>query len=242
MRYLIHGLAMWRSHPRAMSTGIIPAVLAAVIVAAMVVGAIAVAPGVGRWSADQVSAGGFWHTVVMWVAGIALVLAAGVVAIKLFVSIALIVGQPFYERISAEVDSLTQAQAAPEEAWWVTTGRGIADALRLLLVTIPLALAGFALGLIPVAGAPAAFTLAALGGGWMLALELTAYPSARRGIVTLRDRRAALRGDRATVWGFGTAVYLVMLIPGAALVVLPVAMAGATRLVSDVVRTAGRPQ
>ncbi|WP_082096232.1 EI24 domain-containing protein [Demequina flava] len=223
----------WRTHGRTMAWGVLPAVIAGFLLVTAVVSIAIASPKVGEWSADQLSASGWWHTLLQWAVAIGLVVATGLIAIKLFVSIALIIGQPFYERISADVDDLNPADAAAEERWWVTTARGVGDALRLLAISLPTAAVSFGVGFVPVVGAVIGFCLSAAIGGWLVGLELTAYPSARRGAVTLRQRRALLATDRARAWGMGTAAYLLMLIPGAALVVLPVGMVAATKVVSQ---------
>lgn len=242
VREALMGARAWKTHTATLAWGIVPAVLAGLIVGVMIIAAISVAPDLGKWAADRTGLDGGWGTAVTWLVAITTVLATGLVSIKLYVSIALIVGQPFYERISAEVDSLDPADAAEEEPWWVTTRRGTVDAVRLLAWTIPAGLAGFVVGFIPVVGPAVAFLIATGVGGWLLALELTAYPCARRGIVRFEERKRFLKADRARAWGFGVTVYVMMLIPGAALVVLPLATVGATTIVSDLTEEGSRPR
>jgi CysZ protein len=58
---------------------------------------------------------------------------------------------------------------------------------------------------------------------------LTGIPFNRRGL-RLRDRRRLLRANPALVLGFGVPVFVIFLIPFAAVLVIPAAVAGSTLL------------
>lgn len=64
---------------------------------------------------------------------------------------------------------------------------------------------------------------------WMLALQYADYPMANHGL-SFREQRRRLRENRSTTLGFGGAGLLATLIPGINLLVMPVAVAGATAL------------
>ena len=87
------------------------------------------------------------------------------------------------------------------------------------------------------------FVLGALVGGRLLAIELTAYPLARRGIVSRSERIAALRPLRTRTVVFGACVFLTFLLPLGAVVAMPAAMVGATMLARQVTSPSdsGRP-
>jgi CysZ protein len=91
----------------------------------------------------------------------------------------------------------------------------------------------FLVGLVPVAGPVLAAVLGALLGGRLLATELTGYAFEARGR-GLTERRRALRGRRARVTTFGAVTYLLFLVPFAAVVAMPAAVAGATLLAREV--------
>ncbi|WP_082093555.1 EI24 domain-containing protein [Demequina sediminicola] len=238
--YFLAGARCWRSHARVMAWAIVPALLAGVVIGTGILVAVASSPRVGSWAASGLDQGSVWHTLVTWIAGIAFVVATGIVSVMLFVSLTLIIGQPFYEKISRVLDPLPADAVAEEEAWWRTTGRGIVDAIRLLAWSLFIAVVAFAVSFVPVVGVVSAFVLSALTGGWLLALELSAYPSARRGVVTLRHRRELLKQHRWRAVGFGAVTYVTLLVPGAAIVVIPTASAGATKLVSDLTQPTSR--
>src|SRR5690606_28919462 len=103
------------------------------------------------------------------------------------------------------------------------------NGIRLLFLTILTGLVLFAFGFIPVVGQTLVPVIGAFFGGWFLSLELTGYTFDARGL-RLRDRRRLLGANRARTLGFGVACYLLFLVPFAAIVVMPAAVAGATIL------------
>jgi CysZ protein len=69
-----------------------------------------------------------------------------------------------------------------------------------------------------------------LFGGWMLATELVGSPLERRGVLTLRARRATLARRRWRTLGLGVPAFLLLSVPFVAVVVFPVATAAGTLL------------
>ncbi|HET8867960.1 MAG TPA: EI24 domain-containing protein, partial [Agrococcus sp.] len=68
--------------------------------------------------------------------------------------------------------------------------------------------------------------------GRALARELTGIAGDARGM-SLADRRALLRSKPWRTLGFGIVAYLLLLVPGLAVIATPVAIVGATLLVRD---------
>ncbi len=230
------GFRAWGTSPRLMMWGVVPGLVTAVLFIAV---AIVVATQLARWSESianaLVSADGAFHTLVQIVAAVGIVAGVVLIAVYTFTAITLAIGQPFFERISRAIDSEHGFQGSDhEERWHRAAMRGLGEVARLSLLTVPLALGLFVVGWVPVVGSVAAFVLGASCGGWFLALELTTYPLARRGVYTLAQRRAVLRRKRALVVGFGSAVFMAFLIPFGAALLMPAAVAGATRLVHEV--------
>ncbi|WP_084468090.1 EI24 domain-containing protein [Actinokineospora inagensis] len=187
-------------------------------------------PFAADWSA-------FWRTVLRVGVGVSLVVGAIALALLLFSALTLVIGGPFYESIAEEVeDRLLGGGPAQPLGWAKAAWIGLRDAVALVARGLVWAVVLFALGFVPVFGQTVVPVLAVCVGAWLLALEVTAIPFVRRGI-GLRERRAALRGRLGLALGFGVPVYLLCLIPLAALVVFPAAMAGGT-LVAHEVRTA----
>ncbi|WP_062464658.1 EI24 domain-containing protein [Demequina soli] len=237
VRTAVDGLRGWARAPRLMALGLVPgAIVAAVLGVGL--GVLAVYLGrVGRDIAAGLGAGdGTWAALVAVTASIAVLAASSLVAVALFATLTLAVGQPFFEAISRRVDASLGGLDAPaaEEPWARGLARGLGEGVVTLAISVGVSLLLLLVGLVPVVGSGAAFAVGALVGGRLLAIELTAYPMARRGIVSRRDRVAALRPYRARTVAFGAAVFLVFLLPLGALLAMPAAVVGATLLARQV--------
>ncbi|MFI6291781.1 EI24 domain-containing protein [Nonomuraea sp. NPDC050790] len=160
--------------------------------------------------------------IVVFVGGLAL-------AVVTFTAITLVIGEPFYEKLSATVDVVPGYEELP---WWRTLPRSIKDSLVtlgwVLLITIPL----FFLGFIPVVGQTVIPVIGAAVSGFFLTVELTTLSMERRGMLR-KQRFALLRGNKPAALGFGVAVFLLFLIPFIAVLAMPAAVAGAALLVRD---------
>ena len=225
------GFGVWRTAPGLMILGLIPALIVAALFVAGIIAlglnletiAAAVTPFANGWDEP-------FRTGIRVIAGLAFLAVAVLIVINTFTAVTLIVGQPFYERIWRHVEQRSGGIAREAASgFWRSTGRGIADGLRMALPTLLVGLGLFLLGLIPVVGTILAAVLGAFAGGWYLAVELTGLAFEARGI-GLRDRRRALRSRRAMTQGFGVVTYLLFLVPLGAVIVMPAAVAGAAML------------
>jgi CysZ protein len=225
------GFGVWRTAPGLMMLGLLPAVIVAIVFGFGVIAlalnlesiTVAITPFASEW--DEAFRAG-----VRILAGIALVVVAVLVIINVFTAVTLVVGQPLYERIWQHVESLGGgAPDAPDVTFLAGLARGVTDGIRMLIPTALTAAALFLLGFVPVAGTVLAACLGAIAGGWFLAVELTGPAFESRG-KTLTERWRVLRAHRPMVTGFGLASYLVFLIPLGAVVMMPVAVAGAATL------------
>ena len=218
-----------------MLLGILPAVVVFSGLALLLVGLAAVAPGIATWL-TPVPRG--WDEAAKSILRAALTLAimvgAVALAIVLFAALTLALGAPIYERISRFVDTAHGGVT-------VSTGPrplvrqfldGITNALRMLLTAAGLGLGVAVVGLVPVAGTAAATVLGAVAGARVVADELASIPCDARGL-TVGERRRLLRRSGWRVLGFGLSCYLVFLIPGGAIILMPAAVAGATLLTRD---------
>jgi CysZ protein len=227
VRLLGRGMAMYGRTPRLVVLGMIPALITLLLFVGLFVlllvfiGDLA---ALATWFADGWSPGP--RTAARVIVGTAIVGGALLLGIVSFTAVTLLVGDPFYEKISERIeDRFGGVPGAVELPWW----RSVGDSLRLILIslcfTVPLFLAGF----IPLIGQTVIPVIGALVGGWFLAVELIGVPFGRRGL-RLPDRRRMLRAHRMTALGFGTAVFVCCLIPLAAIAVMPAAVAGGTLL------------
>lgn len=231
---LLRGFRVWGTSPKLMLLGALPAVIVGLVFLAVLAGlviempaiVVALTPFAGGWSE-------FARESLRAIAQVALFLLSGVLLVLTYTAVTLAVGDPFYERIARRVEERT-GTPLPEhdEPLLAGVGRAIREGLRLFLAGVVLAVALFLIGLIPVAGPVLAVVLGALIGGRLLATELTGYAFQARGR-TLTDRRRILGSRRARVTAFGAVTYLLFLVPFAAVVVMPAAVAGATLLARE---------
>ena len=226
---LLQGFRTYTTSPRLMGLGVLPALIVGLVYAvaitllALNLDSIVtlITPFARGWELEAL---------VRIAAGVALIALVVILLVYTYAAITLAVGDLFYERIWRSVEqSLGDAPPELKEGVWAGIGRGVGNGIRLLLITVLVSLVLFACGFIPVIGQTVVPVLGAFFGGWFLALELVGYAFDARGL-RLRDRRRALGATRARTLGFGVACYLLFLVPFAAIVVMPAAVAGATLL------------
>ncbi len=225
------GFGVWRTAPGLMLLGIVPAFI---VGALFIVGVVALGINLEAIVVTITPFASGWvepfQTGVRLLAGLALVIVAVLFIINAFTAVTLIVGQPFYERIWQHVESQGGGVPdAPDVTFLAGMWRGVTDGIRMLAPTLLAGAVLFALGFIPVAGTILSAILGAIVGGWFLAVELTGPAFESRG-KSLTERRRVLRAHRPMVTGFGLASYLVFLIPLGAVLMMPVAVAGAATL------------
>jgi CysZ protein len=233
---LLRGLSLYGRNPRLVALGILPALITGAVFVGAYVTLAVFADNLAGWvtpfAEDWTSAA---RSTVRALAEIAFLGAGALIAVLVFTATTLIIGDPFYEKISELVEARLDGRppTVDEVPWWRSLRRSIADSLRLLLVSVPVGIVLFACGFIPVVGQTVVPVIGALVGGWLLALELVGAPFYRRGM-RLRQRRAALRTRRWLALGFGVAVFVCFLIPLGALLAMPAAVAGGTLLAREV--------
>jgi CysZ protein len=217
--------------PRLLGLGIIPALIAGVLYVVAIVALIAFISDLAAavtWFADGWSTG--LRDTARVLAGAGLIGLAGLLGVLTFTAVTLLIGDPFYEKISELVeDRFGGVPDAVEIVWWRSLRRSLVDSLRLIGLSVLIGLPLFVLGFIPVIGQTVVPVLAATVAGWILAVELTGVPFQRRGR-RLADRRRALRAHRPMALGFGVAVFGCFLIPLGAVLLMPAAVAGGTLL------------
>ncbi|GLZ10249.1 membrane protein [Actinomadura sp. NBRC 104425] len=232
--YLFRGLAWVARRPAQWLFGLIPALIVLAVYAA---GLVALAWNLGDLAgwvtpfADGWSSG--LRDATRIVAGVAIFGAALFLAVVTFTAVTLLVGDPFYEAISVRVEE-SQGGAPPEPDVPLLTqiGRAIGDAIVMGLIALLFAVLFFACGFLPVVGQTVVPVVAACVSGSLLAVELTSVALERRGLLR-RDRLAVLRRYRPLAVGFGVATFVTFMVPLAAVVMMPAAVAGATLMVRE---------
>lgn len=225
------GFRLWGTSPKRMVLGMIPAAIVGVVFIALIVVLAVNAVTITDWATPFAET---WdepyRSSIRIAAAVALIAVAVVVVLYAYAAVTLLVGDPFYERIWADVErGLGEAPAESGESAWRGLLTGLGRAVGLLLLTVPTGAALFVLGFVPVVGQTVVPVLGLAVGGWFLALELTGYAFDARG-VSLRDRRRLLGRRRSRTLGFGMTVAVLFLLPALSVLVMPAAVSGATVL------------
>ena len=232
---LASGFGLWRTQPRLMALGLVPAAivgalfLAALATLAAFLPAIAEAltPFAATWP-------GLGRTLVRVAAGTAVFGGALFLAAVSFTAATLAIGEPFYERIWRAVEAEAGATGLDgSTGFW----RSLGDAITLVARGMGVALLAALCGLVPVIGGPLGAVTGVVLTGWLLADELTSRALSARGL-DRRVRHRLLRRNRARALGFGVATQLCFLVPLGAVLVMPAAVAGSTRLAHVLLRDA----
>ncbi|MEV8507304.1 EI24 domain-containing protein [Actinoplanes sp. NPDC051475] len=225
------GLGLVLSSPRLLALGLVPAIIAGLLYCAAVFTLVALVGDLASavtWFADDWST--LWRDLIRLLAGAAVLGLGGLLLVLTFTAVTLLIGDPFYEKISGLVER--RYGGVPDEVevpLLASLGRSLRDSLRLIGLSILLGIPLFVAGFIPVVGQTVVPVVGGAVGGWLLAVELTGVPFQRRG-KRLRDRRAALRARRPLALGFGVAVFACFLIPLGAVLLMPAAVAGGALL------------
>lgn len=232
--YLIKGQRWVVRHGRWFGTGLLPGLITLVLYAGALVGLGFGAddfvdwatPFADDWSSPWLGLLRNTLTALVFVFGVFL-------AVITFTAVTLLVGQPFYESLSEEVDR-AEGGEVPESGLplWRELWISARDSVRILVRVLLYAVLLFALGFVPVAGQTVVPVLGFCVTGYFLAEELTAVALQRRGLV-LKDRLVLLRGRRLLSLGFGVPLGLAFLVPFVAVFLMPGAVAGATLLARD---------
>jgi CysZ protein len=213
---LLKGFGLYVRSPRLVLLGIVPALISGALFVA--------AYGTLIYFVSDLAA------LVTPFAALAFLGLGGLVGVLAFTAVTLLIGDPFYEKISERVeDRFGGVPGEVDVPWWRSLRCSLADSVRLVSMSLLIGIPLFFGGLVPVIGQTAIPAIGAVVGGWFLALELVGVPFHRRGL-RLPDRRRVLRANWPTALSFGVAVFCCFLIPLGAVLVMPAAVAGGTLL------------
>jgi CysZ protein len=191
LRLLARGASVYARNPRLLVLGLIPAVIAALVVTVafvVLIYFIGDLAALVTWFADDWSRD--LRSAVRILAGAAILGVAAVLAVLTYTALTLAIGDPFYESISRRVEERFGGASREANVPWATAmRRNLTDSIVLIGMTAAVGVPVFLLGFVPVVGQIAGPVLDALVGGWFLALELTGIPFNRRGL-----RGTGLRG------------------------------------------------
>ncbi|WP_435970287.1 EI24 domain-containing protein [Streptomyces sp. Qhu_M48] len=233
-KYLVQGQKWVGRHGRWFGFGLLPGLVTLVLYAGALVGLGYGADDLAAWAtpfADDWTSP--WIDILRGTLT-ALVVALGLfLAVITFTAVTLLVGQPFYESLSEEVDR-SEGGEVPESGLplWRELWISARDSLRVLLRVAFYGILLFACGFIPVVGQTVVPVVGFCVSGFFLTEELAAVALQRRG-VELKERLRLLRGRRLAVLGFGVPLTLAFLVPFVAVLLMPGAVAGATLMARD---------
>ncbi|MEU9302217.1 EI24 domain-containing protein [Streptomyces sp. NPDC048269] len=233
-RYLLAGQRWVFRHGRWLGFGLLPGLVSLVLYAGALVGlgygaddlTAWVTPFADGWASPWLGLFRGFLTALVFCLGLFL-------AVITFTAVTLLIGQPFYESLSEQVDR-SEGGDVPESGlplWrelWVSARDSVKVLGRVLLYGILL----FALGFIPVIGQTVVPALGFCVSGYFLTQELTAVALQRRK-VDLPERLVLLRSRRMLVLGFGVPLVLAFVVPLVAVFLMPGAVAGATLMARD---------
>jgi len=232
--YLLRGLGVFIATPGLWPIGLLPALLALVVLVALVIGFVAALPSMvsaltpfaNGWSPSD-------RDVLRLLLSLVLAVGAVWLAMISYTALALAIGQPFYETISCRVDPAPIAESTRP---WRAIRRTLRDGLLLTALTAGIGLVLLVLGFVPLIGETLVPVAGACVTGFFLSVELTSIALERRGL-GLADRLALLWRRRLLALGFGLAVFVLFLVPLGAILAMPGAVAGGTLLAARLTST-----
>jgi len=237
--YLMKGQRWVAGHGRWFGFGLLPGLVTLVLYAGALIGLGYGADDLTAWAtpfADDWSSpwSGLFRgalTLLLFALGLFL-------AVVTFTAVTLLIGQPFYESLSEQVDR-AEGGEVPESglSFWRELLISARDSLRILVRVALYGIALFVLGFIPVAGQTVVPAIGFCVSGFFLAHELVAVALQRRRI-DLKQRLTLLRTRWMLALGFGVPLVLAFLVPLVAVFLMPGAVAGATLMARDLIAPA----
>jgi CysZ protein len=171
-----------------------------------------------------------WSAVGVWTVRIVLGLVGIVLAFVVAMSLAQLLSGFALERVSREQELALGGRTWPDQPLVASTLRSLRVTLVGLVAFVPILAVLSIVGLLVPPAAFVTIPLKFVVTGVLAAYDLIDYPLGLRGL-GVRARFEFLSANFAAVLGFGTSVALVLMVPGGALLILPFATAGATRMV-----------
>lgn len=234
VRMLLRGFGLWRRNPGLMLLGLIPALLAIVIIAVLLIPyGFALGPITGWLTPFAETWDTPWRMLVRGALALVLFIAAAALSVATFTALSLAIGSPFYDRIWREVEA--EFGGAPEGRSSFAASLG--ESMRLIGFGAINAVIVLLLGLIPVAGSVIALVTGLVLSGRLLARELSGRSFDARAI-DRTGRSRVIKVSRARTLGFGVATQLCFMIPFGALLTMPAAVGGATYLARSLIERA----
>ncbi|OKJ16054.1 EI24 domain-containing protein [Kitasatospora sp. CB01950] len=235
LRFLFNGQRWVARHGRWWGFGMIPALITLVGYLAALAALIVHASDLAAWAtpfADDWS--DLWRGAVRVAVGAAAVGIGGLLAMITFTAVTLLIGEPFYESLSAAVEEGEGGgPQGPDLPLWRELWTGLKDSLAVLLRAAGFGVLLFLCGFIPVVGQTVVPVIGVCVSGFFLTVELTGTPLQKRGLAQ-KERLRLLRSRTSLAVGFGAGLVLLFLIPVLTVLAMPGAVAGATLLAREI--------
>jgi CysZ protein len=236
LRYLGRGQRWVARRQRWYGFGLLPALLSLVLYALALIALASTADDIAAWAtpfADDWDS--TWRETLRTVFAVLLWAGALLLSVLTFTAVTLLVGDPFYEKLSEQVEeSEGGCPEGPDRPLAVELWISLCDSLYVLWRALLLAVPLFFLGFVPVLGQTVVPALGFAVSGFFLTLELASVAMQRRGI-PVRERLRILRTRKSLALGFGVPLVLAFLVPPMTVLLMPGAVAGAALLVRDLV-------
>jgi CysZ protein len=167
----------------------------------------------------------------------------GLLGATLAVLVALTLAQPCsgfaLEAICRAQERAMAGRASPAVPYWVSLGRNLKVIAATLVLGGGIMLVLFVVEFLVPPAAVATVPLRLLIGGWLMAWNFLDYPLGLRGL-GFRDSVRWVGRHLGAVTAFGLAWWSLVLFPGAVLLLLPMGVAGAARMVVEADGCRGR--
>ncbi|WP_340562451.1 EI24 domain-containing protein [Streptomyces sp. GSL17-111] len=223
--------------------GLIPAAIALVLYLAALVALGVYAGDIAQWATPFADDwGAAWRTALRVSVGVILFAGGLLLAVLTFTAVTLLIGDPFYEKLSEKVEEDEGGcPAGSDRPLWRELWISACDSLYVLMWALVFAIPLFLLGFVPFVGQTVVPVVGLCVSGFFLTVELSSVAMQRRGL-PVRERMRVLRRRKALVLGFGVPLAAAFLVPFVAVFLMPGAVAGATLLARDVLGEGARPR
>ncbi|WP_017570613.1 EI24 domain-containing protein [Nocardiopsis halotolerans] len=234
---LLRGFTLLLRRPRLFLLAALPALLTSLLFLALLVLLVMNLTDMVGWAtpfADDWDP--VWQGLLRGAMSVAILAGSILLMVVTFTTATLTLGGPIYDKVTELVEKeLGNDPGDPDESLMAGIWRSVRQSLVIVAMSLPVTVLVFAIGFVPLAGQVIGPVIAALLGGWLLALELLTSAFDRRNLLTIRERRWYMRKRRMRVLGYAVPTYFLLAIPFVAILVFPAATAGAVFLTRELV-------
>ncbi|NKY98558.1 EI24 domain-containing protein [Nocardiopsis alborubida] len=236
---LLRGFTLLLRKPRLFLLGALPALITSLVFLALFVLLVVNLTDLADWATPFADGWDpLWQGLLRGAVSVAVLAGSLLLMVVGFTTVTLALGGPIYDKVTELVEKeLGNDPGELDESLMTSMWRAVRQSLAVVAVSLVVTVFVFAIGFIPVVGQVAGPVLAAVLGGWLLAVELLASAFDRRRLMTIRERRRYMGTRRARVLGYAVPTYFLLAVPFLAVVVFPAATAGAVILTRELVPT-----